>query len=224
MKSEAPLLVAERLVKTYDRGRVRALDGVDLTLERGDFVSVTGPSGSGKSTLLHLLGAVERPDAGRIVLDGRDLGHESRLARLRAGSIGFVFQLHNLMPALDARENVELPLYALHVPRRERRRRAAAMLETVGLSDRLGHRPGELSGGERQRVSIARALVNDPRLVLADEPTGSLDQATGGQILSLLADLRARRDLALVLVTHAPDVAARADRTIRLLDGRVVEA
>jgi len=185
---------------------------------------VTGPSGSGKSTLLHLLGAVERPDAGRIVLDGRDLGHESRLARLRAGSIGFVFQLHNLMPALDARENVELPLYALHVPRRERRRRAAAMLETVGLSDRLGHRPGELSGGERQRVSIARALVNDPRLVLADEPTGSLDQATGGQILSLLADLRARRDLALVLVTHAPDVAARADRTIRLLDGRVVEA
>jgi putative ABC transport system ATP-binding protein len=141
---------------------------------------------------------------------------------VRARSIGFVFQLHNLLPALTARENVEIPLRALGVGRSERRRRAAALLETVGLGDRLGHRPGELSGGERQRVAVARAVVNEPRLVLADEPTGDLDRGAGLRIMELLAELRRARNLTVVLVTHNPDLAAAAPRTVRVLDGRVV--
>ena len=217
-----PALVVEALTKTYDTGRVRALDGVSLTIERGELVSIIGPSGSGKSTLLHMLGALDRPDSGRVRLNGLDLGTEVRLDRVRARSIGFVFQLHNLIPTLNARENVELPLYALGVVRSERRRRAEALLEDVGLADRATHRPAELSGGERQRVSIARALVNEPELVLADEPTGDLDQATGRQVIDLLQRLRAERGLTLVLVTHDLEIAAEADRTVRLLDGRVV--
>ncbi|MHC4590144.1 MAG: ABC transporter ATP-binding protein, partial [Planctomycetota bacterium] len=158
MTAPGPILVADHLVKAYDRGRVRALDGLDLAVDDGEFVSVVGPSGSGKSTLLHMLGALDRPDSGRVLLEGRDLAERRRLDRVRARSIGFVFQLHNLLPALTALENVEVPLRALGVGRPERRRRAAALLETVGLGDRLSHRPGELSGGERQRVAVARAV------------------------------------------------------------------
>ena len=216
------LLTAEGLVKTYDRGRIRALDGVDVALERGEFVSVIGPSGSGKSTLLHMLGALDRPDVGRVVLDGVDLGSERRLDRVRARSIGFVFQLHNLIPTLTAAENVEIPLVAVGVPRAERRRRAAALLEAVELTDRAGHRPNQLSGGQRQRVAIARALANEPKLVLADEPTGDLDQAAGKRVLDLLSGLREERGLTLVLVTHDLDLAKRADRRIKMLDGWVV--
>jgi putative ABC transport system ATP-binding protein len=222
MTGNGPILVADRLVKTYDRGRVRALDGLDLTVENGEFVSVVGPSGSGKSTLLHMLGALDRPDSGRVLLEGHDLAERKRLDRVRARSIGFVFQLHNLLPALTARENVEVPVRALGVSRGERRRRAAALLETVGLGDRLDHRPGELSGGERQRVAVARAVVNEPRLVLADEPTGDLDREAGLRIMELLAELRRQRGLTVVLVTHNPDLAAAAPRTVRILDGRVV--
>jgi putative ABC transport system ATP-binding protein len=222
MTGNGPILIAEHLVKTYDRGRVRALDGLDLTVQDGEFLSVVGPSGSGKSTLLHMLGALDRPDSGRIMLEGRDLAQQKRLDRVRARSIGFVFQLHNLLPALTARENVEVPLRALGVGRSERRRRAAALLETVGLGDRLGHRPGELSGGERQRVAVARAVVNEPRLVLADEPTGDLDREAGLRIMELLAELRRARGLTVVLVTHNPDLAAAAPRAVRVLDGRIV--
>ncbi|MHC4990665.1 MAG: ABC transporter ATP-binding protein [Planctomycetota bacterium] len=222
MTDTGPILVAENLIKTYDRGRVRALDGVDLEVKEGAFVSVVGPSGSGKSTLLHMLGALDRPDSGRILLAGRDLAGQKRLDRVRARSIGFVFQLHNLLPALTARENVEVPLRALGVGRRVRRERAATLLETVGLADRLDHRPGELSGGERQRVAVARAVVNEPRLILADEPTGDLDREAGLRIMDLLAELRRDRRLTLVLVTHNPDLAAMAPRTVRILDGRVV--
>jgi putative ABC transport system ATP-binding protein len=222
MTGNGPILVAEHLVKTYDRGRVRALDGLDLTVHDGEFLSVVGPSGSGKSTLLHMLGALDRPDSGRIMLEGRDLAKQKRLDRVRARSIGFVFQLHNLLPALTARENVEVPLRALGVSRSERRRRAVALLETVGLGNRLDHRPGELSGGERQRVAAARAVVNEPRLVLADEPTGDLDREAGQRIMELLAELRRARGLTVVLVTHNPDLAAAAPRTVRILDGRVV--
>ncbi len=218
-----PILTAEGLVKTYDHGRVRALDGVDLVLERGEFVTVMGPSGSGKSTLLHMLGALDRPDAGRVLLDGRDLGRQPRLDRVRASSIGFIFQLHNLLPALTAVENVELPLRALRVPRRERRRRARALLETVGLGDRITHTPTELSGGQRQRVAVARALVNEPRVVLADEPTGDLDREAGRRIIELLQTLHDERGLTLVLVTHDAELAATAPRRIRMLDGRVVD-
>ncbi|MHC4141081.1 MAG: ABC transporter ATP-binding protein [Planctomycetota bacterium] len=222
MTGNGPILVAEHLVKTYDRGRVRALDGLDLTVQDGEFLSVVGPSGCGKSTMLHMLGALDRPDSGRIMLEGRDLAGQKRLDRVRARSIGFVFQLHNLLPALTARENVEIPLRALGVGRGERRKRAATMLETVGLGDRFDHRPGELSGGERQRVAVARAVVNEPRLILADEPTGDLDREAGLRIMELLAQLRRQRGLTVVLVTHNPDLAAVAPRTVRVLDGRVV--
>ncbi|MHC4128640.1 MAG: ABC transporter ATP-binding protein [Planctomycetota bacterium] len=223
MTAPGPILVADHLVKAYDRGRVRALDGLDLAVDDGEFVSVVGPSGSGKSTLLHMLGALDRPDSGRVLLEGRDLAERRRLDRVRARSIGFVFQLHNLLPALTALENVEVPLRALGVGRPERRRRAAALLETVGLGDRLSHRPGELSGGERQRVAVARAVVNEPRVILADEPTGDLDRDAGLRIMELLAELRQARNLTVILVTHDPDLAATAPRTVRILDGRVAE-
>lgn len=219
----APIVVAEGVTKAYDHGRVRALRGVDLCLERGEHVSVVGPSGCGKSTLLHLLGALDRPDEGRVLFEGRDIAGDRRLYRLRARAIGFVFQLHNLLPTLTAVENVEVPLYGLGVGRRERRRRAQARLEDVELLDRSGHRPGELSGGERQRVAIARALVNEPDLVLADEPTGSLDQAAGRAVLDVLERLVEQRGLTLVVVTHDREVAGRAGRLVRMLDGRVVE-
>jgi ABC-type lipoprotein export system ATPase subunit len=218
-----PIVLAEGLEKTYEQGQVRALDGLDLVLERGEFVSVIGPSGSGKSTLLHMLGGLDRPDAGRIVIDGGDIAREPRLDRIRARSIGFVFQLHNLIPTLTAAENVELPLYALKVRASERRARASELLDAVGLTERAKHLPNQLSGGQRQRVAIARALVNRPRLVLLDEPTGDLDQATGQHVLDLLKGLRTERELTLVLVTHDPNIAAAAERTIRILDGRIVE-
>ncbi len=221
MTAAAPILVARDLVKTYDQGRVRALDGLDLEIHAGEFVSVIGPSGSGKSTLLHMLGALDRPDSGRVLLDGQDLAQVRRLDRVRARSIGFIFQLHNLLPTLTALENVELPLRALGLDRRERAERARALLDAVDLPDRTGHRPAELSGGQRQRVAVARALANDPKVILADEPTGDLDQAAGRRVMDLLCRLRGERGLTLVLVTHDLESAARAQRTIRILDGKV---
>ncbi len=223
MTAAAPILVARDLVKTYDQGRVRALDGLDLEVHAGEFVSVIGPSGSGKSTLLHMLGALDRPDSGQVLLDGQDLAQVRRLDRVRARSIGFIFQLHNLLPTLTALENVELPLRALGLDRRERAERARALLDAVDLPDRTGHRPAELSGGQRQRVAVARALVNDPKVVLADEPTGDLDQAAGRRVMDLLWRLREERGLTIVLVTHDLESAARAQRTIRILDGKVLE-
>ena len=221
MTAAAPILVARDLVKTYDQGRVRALDGLDLEVHAGEFVSVIGPSGSGKSTLLHMLGALDRPDSGQVLLDGQDLAQVRRLDRVRARSIGFIFQLHNLLPTLTALENVELPLRALGLERRERAERARALLDAVDLPDRTGHRPAELSGGQRQRVAVARALVNDPKVVLADEPTGDLDQAAGRRVMDLLWRLREERGLTIVLVTHNLESAARAQRTIQILDGKV---
>ena len=223
MTAAAPILVARDLVKTYDQGRVRALDGLDLEVHAGEFVSVIGPSGSGKSTLLHMLGALDRPDSGQVLLDGQDLAQVRRLDRVRARSIGFIFQLHNLLPTLTALENVELPLRALGLDRRERAERARALLDAVDLPDRTGHRPAELSGGQRQRVAVARALVNDPKVVLADEPTGDLDQAAGRRVMDLLWRLREERGLTIVLVTHDLESAARAQRTIRILDGKVLD-
>jgi len=222
MSAAGDMLRAEGLVKVFDEGRVRALDGVDLAVGRGEFVAIMGPSGCGKSTLLHLLGALDRPDAGRVLLDGKDLATEPRLDRVRARWIGFVFQLHHLMPALTAVENVELPLEGQGVGKAERRRRAAALLEAMGLAARQGHLPSQLSGGQRPRVAIARALVNEPKVVLADEPTGDLDQQSGNEVLDLLERVRAERELTLVLVTHNEEVAARADRVVRMVDGRVV--
>src|SRR5262249_24725005 len=191
-------VVLEDVSKAFDSGRIGALSGVSLRLEPGDFVALTGPSGSGKSTLLNLIGALDRPDAGSIQVGGQEL---SRLdaAEYRAGTVGFVFQFHNLIPTLSAAENVQIPMIGRRVGRRERVRRAVRLREEVGHSGRAGASPTTLSGGERQRVAIARALANEPRLLLADEPTGALDSETGAQILGLLLALRDQRGMTVLL-------------------------
>ncbi len=202
---------------------VDALRGVNLEIERGEFVSLVGPSGSGKSTLLHLVGGLVRPTEGEIWVDGLDLGRSSdrQLVDYRRNALGFVFQNFNLMPVYNAVENVEVPLMLQQLPRSERRTRSLALLEQLGLHSRAGHRPSELSGGEQQRVAIARALANHPKLILADEPTGNLDSATGREIMSLLQRLIREEGLTLLLVTHDMNVARYADRIVRLLDGQV---
>jgi putative ABC transport system ATP-binding protein len=206
--------------------RVRALDAVDLEIEAGEFVAVTGPSGSGKSTLLGILGAMDPPSTGRLVIDAIEvyrLGVE-RLADFRREYLGFIFQHLYLVPHLTAIENVMLPLAAASLPNARQQPMALRALERVGLGDKLARLPGQLSGGEQQRVAIARAIVNEPPVLLADEPTGCLDTATGAGILDQLAALREQTGVTIVMVTHDPGVAARADRIIRLRDGRVVSA
>ena len=202
---------------------VDALRGVDLSIERGEFVALVGPSGSGKSTVLNLIGGLDRPTGGEVWIDGVELGatDERTLTRHRREHVGFVFQTFNLLPRLTAKENVALPLMFSGVPRRERLDRARTLLENVGLGQRLTHRPGQLSGGEQQRVAIARALVGHPALLLADEPTGNLDTTTGAEIMALLKDLNQERQLTVLVVTHDPEVASFADRIVTLRDGRV---
>ncbi len=220
------LILAVGLQKHYRLGHlsVPALRGVDFRMESGEFVVVAGPSGSGKSTLLNLLGCLDEPDAGQVIVEGRDLSSMSRSerTRLRRRRLGFVFQSFHLLPVLSAFENVEYPLLIDHVPRPERRERATAALAAVGLQDRLGHRPDQLSGGERQRVAVARALVHEPVLVLADEPTANLDSHTGGAVVDLLARLNAERRVSFLLATHDPAIVGRAPRVVRLADGRVL--
>ena len=213
----------ERSFRSGDR-RVEALAGIDLRIEAGEHVSITGASGSGKTTLLQLLGALDRPTAGRVALEGRDLGGlgDRELTALRLRGVGFVFQQFNLMPTLSARANVEAALAPLRLSRRERRARALARLDEVGLAPRAGHLPGQLSGGEQQRVAIARALVTDPRVILADEPTGSLDQAASDVIADILGSLAGSDGRTVVVVTHDAGLAARAPRIVRLADGRVI--
>jgi putative ABC transport system ATP-binding protein len=224
MTTGPPLVLLEGVGKTYDAGEaaVQALVGVDLRIERGELLAITGPSGSGKTTLMEILGCLSRPSDGRYQLDGRpvdEIGSDA-LARVRGEQIGFVFQSFNLLPRLSAQENVELPLGYRGVAVAERRRRAQQALEQVGLGHRGRHRPAELSGGERQRVAVARALVNHPTLVLADEPTGNLDTKTGAEILRLLDAVHAR-GASVVIVTHDPSIAARAPRQLVLRDGRI---
>ncbi len=225
MSDPAPALETTDLRRVYGEGEtaVRALDGVSLRIERGEMVAIMGPSGSGKSTLLHLLGALETPSSGAIALAGRNfegLG-EKDLTLLRRETIGFVFQFFNLLPALSAEENVVLP--ALIAGRRDdaTRARAVELLERVGLGARRDHLPAELSGGEQQRVSIARALLLEPDLVLADEPTGNLDSRSSGEILALLGELNQAEGHTIVMVTHDPGAAATAGRVVFLRDGRV---
>ncbi len=222
-----PLIEAVEVERTYRLGgdvQVRALRGVSFAVERGAHVAIQGTSGSGKSTLLNLLGALDRPTAGEIRFLGRDVQtmDDAELAELRNRRIGFVFQSFHLLSRLSALDNVELPLVYRSSTRRDRRRRAEEALASVGLADRVSHRPTELSGGQQQRVAIARAIVTEPELVLADEPTGNLDTATGDDILDLLGALHRERGTALVVITHEAEVAARAERIIELRDGEVV--
>lgn len=222
------LITATGLVKSYAKasGTVPVLTGVDFRLDRREAVAVIGPSGAGKSTLLNLLGGLDRPDEGEIVHDGRRLPTRSlrELTAWRREVVGFVFQYHFLLPDFTARENLLVPVRLVREPGRDDRARADAMLADMGLSHRADHRPGELSGGEQQRVAVARAFMNRPRVVLADEPFGNLDRQKSAELSDLLFSLRDREDTALVIVTHDPDLAARADRTLELAAGRLVPA
>jgi putative ABC transport system ATP-binding protein len=209
--------------KTYDRGVIVALAGVSFTVSKGEFVALTGPSGGGKSTLLQLLAALDSPDAGRIVVSGHDLTRLHDADAFRRSEVGLVFQLHNLLPHLSAAQNVEIAMFGTHRGRHAEHDRAYSLLEEVGLGGKGHRRPAQLSGGERQRVAIARALANDPRVLLADEPTGALDTKAVQQVLALIQHLRATRDLTTLLVTHDPLVASAADRVIHIRDGRVVK-
>jgi ABC-type lipoprotein export system ATPase subunit len=223
MEREA-IVVARDLVKVYgDGAEVRALNGLTMTVERGEFVAVMGPSGSGKSTLLHILCALDRPTSGEVWVNGQNLARIRDLDTFRARTVGFVFQLHNLIPTLTARENVEVPMMGQPVGRRERRRRAEELLERVGLRDRMNHLPNQMSGGERQRVAIARALANNPALLLADEPTGNLDSQSGAEVVSLMRELNRDLGTTIIIVTHDPSVARRADRILLMRDGRIVK-
>ncbi|MBM3954662.1 MAG: ABC transporter ATP-binding protein [Planctomycetes bacterium] len=223
----APLIRVTDVVKVYDLGsvRVEALRGVSLAIGRGEHVALVGPSGSGKSTLMNTLGCLDRPTSGSYVLDGREVTTLSKdeRAHVRNRHLGFVFQSFNLLARTTALENVELPMiYARGVPARERRRRARAALESVGLGDRLDHHPTQLSGGQQQRVAIARALVNGPSILMGDEPTGNLDSRTGQDVIDLFRRLNREQGLTVIIVTHDPEVAAAADRVVTLRDGLVV--
>jgi putative ABC transport system ATP-binding protein len=220
-EADGALVEAVDVRRHFDDGRVEALAGISFAIRPGEFVAIMGPSGSGKSTLLQILGALDEPTGGEILFRNRPVGSIGDPARFRAHTIGFIFQSFHLLPTLTALENVQVPMLEMPWPSRERRRRAAELLESIGLAGRLDHLPAKLSGGERQRVAVARSLANEPELLLADEPTGNLDSANSSRILDLLAEIHRQRGTTLIIVTHDPAVAARAGRTLRMLDGRI---
>lgn len=218
----------EWIIETHDLTRIygdgeqiHALDGVNLRIRKGEFVAVMGPSGSGKSTLLNMLGALDKPTSGEVVINGQSLSKIKNKDQFRAHTVGFIFQMHNLLPTQTARENIEVPMTG-HLNRRARHQRAAELLALVGLSDRMNHLPNQLSGGQRQRVAVARALANNPSLVLADEPTGNLDTAAGQELMLLLQDLNHSQGTTFVVVTHDPSVARQTRRVLVMADGRIV--
>jgi ABC-type lipoprotein export system ATPase subunit len=223
MSAEALWIVETRdLTRIYgDGSEIRALDGVSLSIAAGELVAVMGPSGSGKSTLLNMLGALDKPSSGQVFVAGQDLAKIRNKDRFRSRTVGFVFQLHNLLPTLSAVENVEVPMMG-QMGGRQRRKRAKELLELVGLPDRLHHLPNQLSGGQRQRVAVARALANNPPLVLADEPTGSLDTVSGQDLLKLLTELNRSQGTTFLLVTHDPAVARQTRRVLVMADGKIV--
>ncbi|MCS4540755.1 MAG: ABC transporter ATP-binding protein [Euryarchaeota archaeon] len=221
----AEIVETKNLTKVYKLGKVEvpALRGINLRVQQGEFLSVMGPSGCGKTTLLNMIGALDRPTDGQVIIDGTDVTKlsENKLALLRCEKIGFVFQFYNLIPTLTALENVELPMTFANIPKKEREKRAAELLELVGLKGRLNHKPDELSGGEQQRVTIARALANKPAIILADEPTGDLDTKTGTEIIKLIKELNQKYGQTVIIVTHAEYIAKNSDRIVYLKDGLV---
>jgi ABC-type lipoprotein export system ATPase subunit len=221
--SESKYLVETRsLTRVYGDGEaIHALDHVDLQIKAGELVAVMGPSGSGKSTLLNMIGALDEPTSGQVLIDGQDLAEIRDKDEFRARTVGFIFQLHNLIPTLTARENVEVPMMG-HAGLAERRRRSQELLELVGLNDRARHLPNQLSGGQRQRVAVARALANNPLLVLGDEPTGSLDTAASQALMQLLRDLNQSQGTTFIVVSHDPAVARQTNRVLVMADGRIV--
>lgn len=224
MDGSAPsgyMVELREVVKIYEGG-IRALDGVDLALSAGEFVAITGPSGCGKSTLLHLVAALDTPTSGDVIFDGKDLRTIRDLSRFRREEVGLIFQLHNLLPQVSVVANIEVVMFGTHRSARQRRARAMELVGEMDLSGRAERLPTRLSGGERQRVAIARALANEPRLLLADEPTGNLDSAAAAEVAGLLEHLH-RSGKTVVLITHEADVAAQARRTVRLRDGAIVD-
>jgi putative ABC transport system ATP-binding protein len=221
-----PVVETADLKKTYILGKVpvNALRGVNLKVEKGDFVAILGPSGSGKSTLLNMIGALDKPSGGKVFIDGVDVStlNDNQLADLRR-SIGFVFQFFNLIPRLDARGNVELTMAVSDLGKNERRKRTEELLETVGLKERMNHKPAELSGGERQRVAIARALANNPRFLLMDEPTGNIDSKTAKEIMGLVKRLNKDKGVTIIIITHDQQLATQAKRIVKMLDGSIIK-
>lgn len=215
------IIEIRNLKKSYDQGKIKALNGLNLDVKKGEFLSIMGPSGSGKSTLLNMIGALDVADEGTIKVTGIDLTQKKKLDEFRSKEIGFVFQMHNLIPNLTILENVEIPMYETDLNSDQMRKRAMELLKAVDLEDRADQIPTKLSGGQRQRVAIARALVNHPSIILADEPTGSLDSKTGDKILKLLRDLHSKENVTLVMVTHEPYVGKMADRIVNVLDGKI---
>ena len=217
------IIEIQELKKSFENGKIKALDGIDLKIKKGEYVSIIGPSGSGKSTLLNMIGALDRADEGKINVAGYDLAKTKSLNQFRSQEIGFIFQLHNLIPNLTVLENVEIPMYESGYSGKEMQKRATELLEYMELHDKMKRLPTALSGGERQRVAIARALANNPSIILADEPTGSLDSKTGQMILDRLKNLHEKENVTLIMVTHDMNVASMAERTIEVLDGKIVE-
>ena len=216
-----PLIVVRNACKVYRDGHVRALDGISLTIESGEFLSIMGPSGCGKSTLLNIIGALDLPTEGEVLFRGRPLSKMANLDQLRAHEIGFVFQSFYLLPNLTAEENIQLPMFEGKLKPSQRVARARELLARVGLADRVGHLPEQLSNGQKQRVAIARALANDPAVVLADEPTGALDSRNGAEVMQLLVELNVEHRTTIVVVTHDQSVADRSRRIVRMMDGRI---
>lgn len=216
------IIEATNLTRIYGDGeKIYAINDVNLRVGHGELVAVMGPSGSGKSTLLNVIGALDRPTSGQVCVDGQDVSKIRNKDRFRAKTVGFMFQLHNLLPTMTARENIEVPMMG-YLGRRQRRKRAEELLELVGLGDRMNHLPNQLSGGQRQRVAVARALANNPPLVLADEPTGSLDTVSGQELLKLLRDLNISQGTTFLVVTHDPAVARQTRRVLVMADGKIV--
>ena len=216
-------IIAEDLRKSFDQGIVKALDGLTVTIDAGEYVSITGPSGCGKSTFMHMLAALDRPDSGRLEVDGEDLVRLRDPDSFRRNRVGMVFQMHNLLAHLDAKANITVAMMGTDRSHKECSARADELLDMVGLAPFAHRRPPEMSGGERQRVAIARALANDPGVLLADEPTGSLDSRSVDRVLHVIETLRAERPVTIVMVTHDPSVAATADRIIHMIDGRLAD-